>query len=229
MHRIYLTTCVPTGKKYVGRCSCDKRWAEGYLGSGVLLKKSIVKYGREQFAREVLEELPNATLREAIDAEKVWLLRLNAKASPDYYNLSENTGGMGKGDKHTEATKLKIKEKMKEVYGETGLPLEWRENVANARKGQIPWNKGKTKNDYPPETYEKRRKMRAPFTDNEVVQILSEYAGGTPFCKIAMKWDASDKTIQRIVRKGTQKRGPRGPMSQEQKDKISLSLKSRRK
>ena len=229
MHRIYMTTCVASGKKYVGRCSCDKRWAEGYLGSGVLLKQSIAKYGRDQFVREVLEELPNASLHEAIDAEKVWLRELNAKDSPDFYNLSENTGGMGKGDKHTEATKLKIKEKMKEVYGETGLPLEWRENVANARKGKVPWNKGKSKQDYPPETYEKRRKRRQPFTDNEVVQIINEYEKGLPFCKIAKMWDASDKTIQRIVRTGTQKRKPRAPMSQEQKIKISETLKIRSK
>jgi group I intron endonuclease len=197
MHRIYLTTCVPTGKKYVGRCSCDKRWAEGYLGSGVLLKKSIVKYGREQFAREVLEELPNATLREAIDAEKVWLLRLNAKASPDYYNLSENTGGMGKGDKHTEATKLKIKEKMKEVYGETGLPLEWRENVANARKGQIPWNKGRAG------SYKKAEASTwKVFEHDEYLQMKREYESGVSASKLAKKYECSHHTILKLVRNG---------------------------
>jgi group I intron endonuclease len=224
-----MTTCIPTGKKYVGRCSCDKRWDEGYLGSGVLLKQSIAKYGRDQFSREVLEELPNATLREAIDTEKSWLLKMNAKESPDFYNLSENTGGMGKGDTHTDATKEKIKLRMREIYGDVGLPPEWRENVANARKGKTPWNKGKTKSDYPPETYEKRRKKRPSFTESEVAQIIEEYANGMAFCRIAKKWDASDKTIQRIVRGARQKRKPRSPMSQEQKNKISQTLKLRRK
>lgn len=192
-----MTTCIPTGKKYAGRCSCDKRWDEGCLGSGVLLKQSIAKYGRDQFSREVLEELPNATLREAIDTEKSWLLKMNAKKSPDFYNLSENTGGMGKGDKHTDATKEKIKLRMREIYGDVGLPPEWRENVANARKGKTPWNKGKAGlyKKSPASTWK-------VFLYNEYVQMKNEYEAGASASKLSKKYHCSHHTVLKLVRNG---------------------------
>jgi hypothetical protein len=42
---IYITTNAINDKKYVGMCSSVKRF-KGYLGSGILLKQAIAKYGR---------------------------------------------------------------------------------------------------------------------------------------------------------------------------------------
>jgi hypothetical protein len=43
---IYKTTNIINGKYYVGK---DINNSESYLGSGVLLKRAIKKYGKENF------------------------------------------------------------------------------------------------------------------------------------------------------------------------------------
>lgn len=43
---IYKTTNTINGKSYIGLCSSAKRF-ENYLGSGVLLKQAIKKYGAD--------------------------------------------------------------------------------------------------------------------------------------------------------------------------------------
>jgi len=192
-----MTTNLINGKKYVGRCSKDERWESGYLGSGVLLKQAIRKYGCENFERTILEELPNSTsLREAIDLEKEWLLKLDCKNSPDFYNMSNDTGGMGAGDKHSDETKEKISDRMKEFYGEVGLPLAWRENVANACKGRSPWNKGKTGyKKSSPKTYK-------IFSYEEFEKMKEEYNQGVSACKLGLKYGCSHHTILKHLRKG---------------------------
>ena len=197
MHRIYMTTNLVNGKKYVGRCSKDARWEGGYIGSGKLLKQAVKKYGYENFKREILEELPAAaTLCEAIELEKAWLTKLDCKNSPDFYNMSNDTGGMGAGDKHTEETKEKISERMKEFYGEAGLPPEWRENVANALKGRVPWNKGKSGYEH------SSHKSKKKFSYEEFLEMEKEYHSGIPAYKLALKYNCSHHTILKLVRKG---------------------------
>ena len=51
---IYKTTNLVNGKIYVGKheFSKDKRLNSSYLGSGVALKRAIIKYGKENFNRE---------------------------------------------------------------------------------------------------------------------------------------------------------------------------------
>ena len=53
-HYIYRTTCVVTGKFYVGMHSTDDL-QDGYLGSGKILGYSLRKHGRESHKLEILE------------------------------------------------------------------------------------------------------------------------------------------------------------------------------
>lgn len=49
---IYLTTNLVTGEKYIG-----KHYGElddSYLGSGLILKRAVTKYGKENFERDIL-------------------------------------------------------------------------------------------------------------------------------------------------------------------------------
>lgn len=52
-HIIYKTTNVETGKFYIGMHSTDDL-NDGYLGSGLRLRRSVEKYGKEKHHREIL-------------------------------------------------------------------------------------------------------------------------------------------------------------------------------
>lgn len=54
IHYIYKTTCNVTGRWYVGMHStCNEN--DGYIGSGLRLRRSIRKYGVENHTKEILE------------------------------------------------------------------------------------------------------------------------------------------------------------------------------
>ena len=50
---IYKTTNLINGKIYIGKYKGNRK---NYLGSGVILKKAIKKYGIENFTREIIED-----------------------------------------------------------------------------------------------------------------------------------------------------------------------------
>lgn len=56
---LYETTCIPTGKIYVG-VHKQTYMNETYLGSGKIIKAAIKKYGRDQFIRKTLFVFDNA-------------------------------------------------------------------------------------------------------------------------------------------------------------------------
>lgn len=89
---IYETVCMLTGKKYIGMHKWDKDTVDPtYLGSGVLLKKAIKKYGRDAFECRVLEWCE--TREELSEREKFYISNTKAPISEEYYNL--NDGGFG--------------------------------------------------------------------------------------------------------------------------------------
>lgn len=90
---VYKTTNIINEKFYIGK---DVNNKDSYLGSGLLLKKAIKKYGKENFKKEVLEFCNN--IDELNDKEKYWILNTNANAISLGYNIAE--GGTG-GDTFT--------------------------------------------------------------------------------------------------------------------------------
>ena len=54
IHYIYKTTCNVTGKWYVGMHSTSNL-EDGYIGSGLRLRRSIRKYGVDNHTKEILE------------------------------------------------------------------------------------------------------------------------------------------------------------------------------
>ena len=86
-HIVYVTTNLLNGKKYVGVHS-TVRIDDGYLGSGLLIRRAIAKYGKENFRREILQICENR--EESLEREKFWIAELNTKNAG--YNLTE--GGL---------------------------------------------------------------------------------------------------------------------------------------
>lgn len=69
-HFIYKTTCLLNENYYVGMHSTSDL-DDGYMGSGKRLKRSIKKYGKEQFKREILEFLESRDLLKKRESELV--------------------------------------------------------------------------------------------------------------------------------------------------------------
>lgn len=160
---IYITTNMINGKRYIGQRKFNKNW-ETYLGSGILLKKAIKKYGKENFCRDIVAI---AETREELNLlEQEWIIEYDAVNSDNYYNITY--GGEGGdtrcqlskeerslvmqgennpmyGKHHSEETKKKMSESHK---GKTLEPFteEHKTKISESNKGKnkgrIPWNKG---------------------------------------------------------------------------------------
>jgi group I intron endonuclease len=100
---VYLTTNLISGKQYVGDHILINE-DDGYLGSGILINKAINKYGKLNFAREILEKFE--TKEEAFNAQERYIQQYNT-LTPNGYNISPK-GGLGVVGCHSSKTKQQI-------------------------------------------------------------------------------------------------------------------------
>lgn len=126
MNFIYITTNIVNGKQYIGSHSTDNM-NDGYIGSGRCFLRSVKKYGRKNFKREILEECePSLNLI----LEEKYIKDYNT-LSPDGYNLSP-TGGHGLRGKVSEKTIEKIR---KSNFGQK-RSNDTKKKIAESKKGQ---------------------------------------------------------------------------------------------
>lgn len=85
---IYKTTNLINGKIYIGK---DERNCQSYIGSGLLISRAIVKYGKENFIKEILETC--LTVEELNLREKYWIKQYNSRDKTIGYNIT--VGGDG--------------------------------------------------------------------------------------------------------------------------------------
>lgn len=90
-HYIYKTTCLVTGKFYVGMHSTDVM-DDGYLGSGKILGYSRKKHGDENHKKEIIEMCPT---REALKLREKEIVNEQLLADP--LNMNLKYGGEGDG------------------------------------------------------------------------------------------------------------------------------------
>lgn len=144
---IYKITNIITQKSYIGQ---TKRKIQRRFNSHIseanrnlydtYLHRSIRKYGKENFIIELIEECNQENIS---DREIFWIQTLNTK-SPNGYNLHD--GGYG---------------------GCLNPSDELRQKLSNAKKGHIPWNKGKDKQsmtEYVPVKKVKKQKKSLKMT-----------------------------------------------------------------
>ena len=90
IHYLYKTTCNVTGRWYIGIHSTNNL-DDGYLGSGIRLRRSIRKYGESNHTKEILEFFDTREL--LIEAEKT-VITDDMVGDPSCMNLmSGGTGG----------------------------------------------------------------------------------------------------------------------------------------
>ena len=101
---IYCTTNKINGKKYIGSHTCHNKCQYlkkgqdqcGYLGSGVVLKSAIEKYGSHNFERKNLIEGIDEKGMHHI--EEMLLKHFDASNRSDFYNIKNEAVGAGSGD-----------------------------------------------------------------------------------------------------------------------------------
>jgi len=198
MGMIYITTNKINNRKYIG---VDTKGNPYYFGSGTAIRLAIKKYGTENFTKEIIEMSDDKEY--LFEREKYWINYYNAVSSKDYYNISEGGkgGNMLISEesirKHKEGTVKAIiinKEKRKgktyeEIYGDrteeekekrklAGLGKKYSEErikkSSDSHKGQIPWNKGLTKNDERVKKYIENRISKKYLKSYELITPLNE-------------------------------------------------------
>ena len=154
---IYKITNIINGKIYIGKHSTDDL-NDGYMGSGVVLKKAKEKYGIDSFTKEYLAFCDTEDKLNWF--EKFYIKKYDSTNKNIGYNLTNGGEGiLGFHIHMTEETKKKISEskkgkhhseearkKMSESHKGRKLSEETRIKMSESRKGKIPWNKGKPGN-----------------------------------------------------------------------------------
>lgn len=126
-HYIYKTTCLITGRYYIGMHSTDNL-DDGYIGSGKRLWFSINYHGKENHVKEILEFLPT---REELKKREKEIVTSEMIKEDLCMNLC--VGGEGGYISHDGVKKgrQKCNDKLKEKYGDNYLSKMMKEYISN--------------------------------------------------------------------------------------------------
>ena len=165
---IYKITNLLDGMVYVGQ---DSKNRSSYFGSGLLIKRAIEKYGKENFKREILEHCN--TKEELNQREVYWIKKLNAKENG--YNIC----GGGQGQNHDD-----IKKRFSETKKGVNNGMFGRKHTDEVKKIVSEKNKGKVR------TEEHKQKLRDHILNRNFDQQKKEEI----FKKISEKLKGKTKT-----------------------------------
>jgi len=132
IHYIYKTTCLVTGRYYIGMHStCNLE--DGYLGSGKRLRHSIRKYGKQNHNIEILEHLPSREL--LVEAEKK-AITSDMITDKNCMNLmSGGTGGFISEEQQRYRSQCAGKKFSEMRKNDPKLDKEYRDNLSNKLSG----------------------------------------------------------------------------------------------
>jgi group I intron endonuclease len=99
---VYCTTNILNNRKYIG--SHTGYINDSYLGSGVILKKAIKKYGKNNFVKDILWEGPKEHMR---DMETYWCEYFNVANNELFYNRTNKGTGYTCGTPNPKLSKVR--------------------------------------------------------------------------------------------------------------------------
>jgi group I intron endonuclease len=124
---IYKITNLINGKIYIGQ---DKHNRPSYYGSGKIINLAILKYGRDNFKKEIID---TAVSKEELNEKEIyWISFYNSRDKSIGYNLAAGGEGFDRtGAVLTQCQKDKIRESVNQYYMEHP---EAKEHLSNQRK-----------------------------------------------------------------------------------------------
>lgn len=190
---IYSIRNLINNKIYIGKTINDR---DDYFGSGLLINRAIEKYGKENFSKEILEEV--FSVETLNDREKYWIDEYNSTDLRIGYNIGK--GGDG-GDLFTNhPDKEEIRKKCSHPGESNGMfgrkhtddtRRKMCENSVDKNKGYTPWNKGLKLKEYSEKyiaLYERMKDPRINPRSKEFIFISPEgiefnvFGGYDEFC-----------------------------------------------
>lgn len=142
---VYKTTHKESGKYYIGVHSTDNM-DDGYLGSGTRIKRSVKKYGKDSFEREIIKYFDKNVDAYSYEKKLVTLDTLK-----DTLCMNMDTGGRGRqpGYKMSEESRRKVgdasrgrvlskeaRDKISKVHKGKSKSKETRARMSNSQKGE---------------------------------------------------------------------------------------------
>lgn len=128
---IYKITNKLNGKSYIGQHKIPKHEENfrRYMGKGLAIREAIKKYGKENFDKEILEEIEDDEKHLLVsEREKFWIKEHNTMC-PNGYNISP--GGEG-GCTSESARKGVLTKKLRNYRPSESMKL----HISQAKKGQ---------------------------------------------------------------------------------------------
>lgn len=131
MAYIYKITNLINGKIYIGkRVRETKKDIKNYYGSGIAIKNAIIKYGIENFKKEILEHIETKyNCKELCDREKYWIAFYHSNDKNIGYNLTIG----GDGGCNQEIAKKIAKARKERGYHHSE---ETKRKLSNSHRGQ---------------------------------------------------------------------------------------------
>lgn len=139
---VYLTTNLINNRKYIGKRQ-KSYFDTSYLGSGMILKEAVKKYGKENFNCIILKECNS--LEELNESEKEFISLYNATNNPEFYNIAHggtggNTGTQYKGQPanhiQTLSERKKRSDSLKLAYKEGRHPIIYAGYTKNKHRSE---------------------------------------------------------------------------------------------
>lgn len=132
---VYITTNLVNGKKYLGKHNGKD---PDYLGSGLVIKYAIKKYGKENFSRKIVAECSSD--QEAFVIEEKLSKEWNVVNDPSWYNMKVGGKGFASGSDHPQFGKARSKEHTQHiVLARAGWKhtKESKEKLSIANRGEV--------------------------------------------------------------------------------------------